>query len=849
MPQILLNQTPPINQQTVITPTRQIARTLNHPHRDIESLALGVIRQQGWRLVTPLQGLKATRHAVAEIVPQTDIIGTARTHLPSIKTLLRAGIDLKQLQHSTSGKICQLAKITQRYQTLLHQQNCLDSSELFWIATQCHPKPRSLVIYGYFDPRPDQLHFIDKIAAEDSIFAFPCTDDELFQSNLEAITFLRSRKWQLPEDNGSLTPLQTAFINATPPTQSNLHCHAYPDLESEVRGTLAQIKTLLQQGTPPQDIVIVARNPTTYGPTLLDIAWEYNIPLRAFYEIPLQDTRIGAWLQLLLTVIQADFPFELTAKLLAHPLTTQLDATLWETARKTHPQGLPAWEEMGVDLTCLQFPLETTRENWLQYLKAIFEHFQLLQGGKRWAREIVAYYRLQNAWQELARPAEEVVTQADFLQDVEEMLSLLTVPVQPGRGGIELHTPISLFGAKYEQVFILGMAEGQFPAALESDPVLDFFARKQLAKQGFPLETALEICDREALSFYALLGVPQQSLTLSYPQSQNNDVQLPSPYLSRLGVTPTSPPTVPLASREETRRHGQFPPSDPLSAPIQHALAVEYQRASDHPPQEYEGVVSISFNPENRVFSASQLTKFGQCPFKWFAGHGLGLKELKEAETECNPTLKGKLYHHCLELTFKSVQTPQDLLKELHPLETAFQEAEKELKIERLQGWSVARQEHLKTLGLNFQKPEFLSSETEIVALETEFEADWYGLQVYGKIDRLDRTTDGFTIFEYKTSSNAPTGIKDETGKATVDLQLPLYEEAIQQQFPEESIAKAQYYSLTKQKVMRGKSDKQKLAQFAEQAKEDLTRGYFPVSPDIQQKACTYCPFDLVCRK
>ncbi|NEO28081.1 MAG: hypothetical protein F6K03_14670, partial [Kamptonema sp. SIO4C4] len=108
MRSLLLNHIPSVNQQTVITPTRQIARTLNCPHRDLENLALGVVRQEGWRVATAWQGLKAIRQAVAEIVPQTDIIGTARTHLPSIQTLLRAGINLEQLQNSTSGKLCQL---------------------------------------------------------------------------------------------------------------------------------------------------------------------------------------------------------------------------------------------------------------------------------------------------------------------------------------------------------------------------------------------------------------------------------------------------------------------------------------------------------------------------------------------------------------------------------------------------------------------------------------------------------------------------------------------------------------------------------------------------------------------
>ncbi|MGB5634614.1 MAG: hypothetical protein WBM86_17780 [Waterburya sp.] len=37
-----------------------------------------------------------------------------------------------------------------------------------------------------------------------------------------------------------------------------------------------------------------------------------------------------------------------------------------------------------------------------------------------------------------------------------EILALLTVPAQPGIGGIELHSPTALLGTNYPYVFVLG---------------------------------------------------------------------------------------------------------------------------------------------------------------------------------------------------------------------------------------------------------------------------------------------------------------------------------------------------------------------------------------------------------
>ena len=90
---------------------------------------------------------------------------------------------------------------------------------------------------------------------------------------------------------------------------------------------------------------------------------------------------------------------------------------------------------------------------------------------------------------------------------------------------------------------------------------------------------------------------------------------------------------------------------------------------------------------------------------------------------------------------------------------------------------------------------EFLFPESEIIARETKFTTIWHGLELKGTIDRLDRTSTGIKVIDYKTSSTPPLGIKDETGKATIDLQIPLYSEAVSQQYPEEKV-EAVYYSL-----------------------------------------------------
>ena len=886
----------------IITPTKAIANYVKVPYYSLETLAQTTIRQRGWRIASGLQSRRWLQQSVRRIVNTKDVEGTASFFLPTIKSLLRAGIDLTALQQYPTPRIQQLANLALAYQQQLHQNKCIDAAELFWYGSQflaAATKSRSYLFYGYFAPRRDELTFIDAVAGKDSILVLPINQlssitetNNIFAELEQALAWLKQHNWQLITETelnkqqrftsspGNLgRQLQHCFLQLES-LPSGATLHVYPNLEAEVRGVLAQVKSLLSQDVAAKDIVLVTRDEQLYGTTLIDVAWEYQLTVRALYEIPLEQTRIGAWLNLLLEVIETDFPFESTAKLLAHPLAQYISPEIWTQARKTHPQNYSAWQNLGIDLSLLRLPEGNYRRDfWLQRLQDILSNWQILEKGKRWAKEIVAYYRLQEALTELAQPAAIKISRQSFIQDVRDTLALLTVPAQPGRGGVELHNPTSLCGTQYNYVFVLGTADGILPTAIADDLVLDFIARKQLAQRGLAIETAVDLAAKETFNFYYLLGIPTQEIRFSYPQLMEGKSMLPSPYLQRLALSSQSIPSLPLVSLESARRvylvqeaeemerwgaegareqgsrgaNNSYSrlTSDGVMPYIIHAWQVEASRESTAAMDEYDGVIGLAIAPESKIFSASQLTQLGQCPFKWFTARLLKLRELPEAELSLSSTCRGNLYHRCLELSLDNITTAADLATfNREQLEQAFRQAEQELNLTELSGWDAQRQEHLDLLAHNLMTAEFLPEAREVVATETDFNTEWYGLQIKGTVDRIDRTEQGLTVIDYKTSSTAPARVKDKTGKANLDIQLSLYVDAIAQIYPEESIDTATYYSLTKQKVMRrGKSTPEQLAAFAEQVKSHLQQGHFPVAPDVDRKACQYCAFDLVCRK
>ncbi|MGF1542881.1 MAG: PD-(D/E)XK nuclease family protein [Pleurocapsa sp.] len=868
-----------------ITPTKAIAKTLKTPHHSLETLAQTTVNQQGWIVASSLLSRRLLQKAVTEIIKTKDIKGTAAAFLSTIQELFRSGIDLIKLQQQPSVRIQQLASLAINYQQKLRSRNCLDRSELFWHGAKNVQHSRAYVFYGYFAPNRDELTFLNAVAGHGSIIVLPKIGevaDKFFTRYRETIKLLEEGQWQFINsslrvffsnnktkissyDNNLGKKLQKCFFKPQSlPPKTFLHC--YRDQIAEVRGVLTQVKVLLDQGIAAKDIVLVAKNERGYGATLIDVAWEYHLSLRALYEIPVEQTPMGAWLKLLLEVIENNFPFEATAKLLFHPLVRLMGEETWSQARQTHPQSIQDWKKLGIDLSLLDFPRSDRRDGWWKRLQDILAQWQILEHGQVWGREVLAYYGIQAALVELAKPAAEKISRNVLFQDIKDILALLTIPAQPGNGGVELHTPNSLWGTTYQYVFVLGMGDGIFPSAIAPEPILDYYDRHQLVQQGFKIATAVEIAQTEAFTFYNLLGIATKSIIFSYPQSFDRQTILPSPYLSRLGLQPSLLPTLqgveakggdsplPLASIETARQlylhHSQLI-KDPLMSQITKAWQVETNRESSVPPDEYDGVMGIAIDPNSKIFSASQLTQLGQCPFKWFASRLLKLKELPEAELDLSTTFRGNLYHRCLELSLAEVKTASDLEKfNRQQLEAAFCQAEQELELTQLPGWDAQRQEHLEQLYLNLIAADFLPPDREVFARETKFDTQWYGLQVQGKIDRIDRTATGLTILDYKTSSNIPAGIKDETGKANIDIQLPLYTDAIAQTYPDIPVDKAIYYSLSKNKAMGfAKKDPERLAAFAQQVKSYLEQGYYPVNPDRDRQACKYCAFDGVCRQ
>jgi hypothetical protein len=377
-------------------------------------------------------------------------------------------------------------EVAEEYRRLLRERSLVDPAEVLWEATRECGSSIPLLVWGYPRFGRDELAFIDAVAAEGSEVRLPWAEDSIFGANLEAARELESRGWSVKEG-----PLKSVWEPA-----ATVEAFEYPYLEAEVRGTLARVKALLVEGVPQDDIVIVARDDSFYGPTVLSVAKEYGVPVRLLYRVTVADTRVGAWLKMLFEAAEEGFPFEITARLLAHPLGPGLSWKGWAEARRVRSSGSASWEECGVKLEHLDLPHiwpdEDARAGWTRRFEELLRACDLRSRVGSARREIVALARLREGVGWLAAPEEEVISRERFLAEIFEAMSVTATPAYPEGEGVALHTPLSLFGARYRHVFVLGLAEGTLPAPVSEDSTLDFYERKLLKEEGIHLELAAE---------------------------------------------------------------------------------------------------------------------------------------------------------------------------------------------------------------------------------------------------------------------------------------------------------------------------------------------------------------------
>ena len=500
----------------IVTATPTLAQQLDVRHVSLERLAVDAIAHAGLAVVSPWLGRQLLVESVMDVMPDGDAVAVAQWLSGSLRSLLGSGADL-QAMAKVSGlapKVYRTIRVALNYRAKLERRSLVDPAELFWRAIATEPERQCLAVVGLLDPAGDRLAFVNAIAAAGSCLALPCDGADWFQETRMAVETLQSQGWQVfwrvnePVVSGALEDVLPIISTigskdsveisgdtggdrtareATPPTREYT---AYADSDSEIRSVLATIKQRVATGTPVGDIAIVARNGSDYARQLGDIAWEFGLPVRQTRSPALSVTRLGSWMRCFLEAWQRSFTFEATARLLQHPLTPPVFAPPWSIARRRHPDSRKAWEALGAQFPAIEPWRKAQRAKWVDRFNDVLAAWEIEARCGRWPEEAIAFERLQDAFDELADFDDAKRAGEQFARELETLLGSQPVAIAE-RGGVAIHSPESIAGSRYPLVFVLGAIEGAYPEPVRNDTAIDFFTRKQLARAGFDLGSAM----------------------------------------------------------------------------------------------------------------------------------------------------------------------------------------------------------------------------------------------------------------------------------------------------------------------------------------------------------------------
>jgi ATP-dependent helicase/DNAse subunit B len=557
-------------------------------------------------------------------------------------------------------------------------------------------------------------------------------------------------------------------------------------------------------------------------------------------------------------------------------------------------------------------------------------------------------------------PTGPITTLATFLEEVRRSLSSQSVVFGAAdRGGLRVLEATDVRGLRFRAIFIAGLVEGGFPLRASRDWIYPHEERERLKRYGLTLEDiSPATLLKEEHYFYQAACRATERLYLSRPLQLADDSETVASYYIdelRRAVSPFTIETetirrdyegnsldkvssageldVALVRQQERHAHrGEKRKLLPqprikrlltlarndglLSSSALRRIEIERERAgSRFGPYDGEitdpnllALLKKRFGTDF-VHSASGLSVYGNCAYRFFGQRVLRLEPRGEAALDLQAIDAGKLLHDILRRFFERHRRQwlpeldrEALQQELRELaDKVFDEHEQVVPPLNKQIWKIDREirkillDQVLLYELDIQEqaadagvvPAYFEvafggtkssardpdSTNEPLELTRSTFVGEETIKVSGQIDRVDVASDQTIIaYDYKLS----TGSSKDDIKSGRSLQLPIYLEALERLLlPRQRIAGGGYYVIRGGNERRNKGlHRASALQYSnirpransvlsddewQQIRADsiakiwdfldhMRAGEFSVDPSEKEKTCRFCDFAAVCR-
>lgn len=533
-------------------------------------------------------------------------------------------------------------------------------------------------------------------------------------------------------------------------------CIEAPDVEQEVRGVLRRVKALLLDATRPDDVLLLTRDMKRYADLVRSVGLTYGVPLvfRRGTQLA-QNPAIKAIMSLL--ELHRDFRRQDVLNVLRSPYFAFSELTpndidmleyislKYQVIRGTH-DWWNALERAVIKRECDEELLDRVTAffehitpvysapvdqhmRWLEDLLGpdpanedasrllVDGHLQFYQQARDveedrtgltvMVNDLYAMHGFRQCLRDVLLAAElleeEFSTWDQFWQELElavEQRYALPTGGEYRHGRVLVTDTLEGLGLPHEHVFILGLAEGVFPAQRREDPL--YSDRERVAFMqgtGHELQTTSERQDDTSI-FYQCMAQARQTLTLSRPTLDDNANPWPPSVLwqavkslvSDIEVIHYRAGEPPRLLEAANLREAGVALAAVLADPAEHdsdllrraynwlRFRSEYrtrwsavergrrieERRSD-PRQDFDHYSGILGDPAlieqvafrlgpSRVWSASQFNDYGYCPFRFFSKRVLRLEALEEPAEGYDVAQLGSLQHEILEHTYQRIK-------------------------------------------------------------------------------------------------------------------------------------------------------------------------------------------------
>ncbi len=301
-------------------------------------------------------------------------------------------------------------------------------------------------------------------------------------------------------------------------------------------------------------------------------------------------------------------------------------------------------------------------------------------------------------------------------------------------------------GMEFDCLWLSGLTEEAWPLKARPNPFLPVALQKKAGIPEAAAETSLAL-DRRITEGW--LGAADE-VVFSWPEKDGDRDLLPSPLIADVSLGKLELPSS-MSYRDVlfSSRVLEF---------------VEDEKAPNLHSKTVKGGTRV-------------LADQAACPFRAYARHRLAAEKLQAPSEGLDAMERGQLLHTLMAEIWKELKSSASLSGDLQPaIKRAATKAIQELGIEGR--FAELEQRRLEKLAADWLAVERERTPFEVVSIEEKRTLGIGGLELSGRIDRMDRLADGtHALIDYKTGSRAtPNDWLDKEGRGRPDEpQLPLY--------------------------------------------------------------------------